>query len=142
MTRFMLPLTQAVDLVLFALKNANPGDIFVRKAPSARVDTLAEVLQKIFGRNVDVQNIGIRHGEKIHESLASAEELSRAEEIDDYFRISMDERDINYEKYFSHGCNNLDGVDYTSGNTKILNNAELEALLRELPEINQELKDM
>jgi UDP-N-acetylglucosamine 4,6-dehydratase/5-epimerase len=140
MTRFMLPLDQAVDLVLFALKNSKPGDIFVRKAPAATVGLLAEVLQKIFNNRTRIKYIGVRHGEKIHETLASAAELHRAEDLGDYYRISMDDRGINYEIYFNEGDQELSG-DYNSENTVQLNAADLEELLILLPEIQAILKN-
>ncbi|MCE2791972.1 MAG: SDR family NAD(P)-dependent oxidoreductase [Planctomycetota bacterium] len=140
MTRFMLPLAGSVELVKVALLKAQPGDIFIKKAAAAAMGTLVETLQLIFGTKLPVVTMGMRHGEKMHETLASAEELSRAEDLGDYYRIPMDGRDLNYSKYLSEGDPLIARQrDYCSADTKLLNADELRRLLLSLPEIQAEL---
>ena len=130
MTRFMMTLNDAVKLVLFAFKNGNNGDIFVQKSPSTTIGELADTLKQIYKSNVDIKTIGIRHAEKMHETLLSREERIASEELENYFRIPADNRDLNYEKYFSQGKgvkNNYE--EYNSYNTKRLNKNELLKLL-------------
>lgn len=133
MTRFMLTMPEAVDLVLFALKKARPGDIFVRKSSAARIGLLADVLQKLLGKRGRVRQIGIRHGEKMHETLASAAELSHAEDLGDFYRIPIDARDLNYDIYFDVG-EPVSSDAFTSDNTVQLSERQLEQLLTSLPE--------
>ena len=140
MTRFMLTLDSAIDLVMFAFKNSRQGDIFIKKAPACTIEDLAIALKNIFNSNVPIKKIGIRHGEKIFETLASIEELRKAEDMVDYFRVKMDDRSLNYNKYFIEG--NLEEAsleDYTSHNTYRLSVDEIEDLLLTLPEIRYEL---
>jgi len=121
MTRFMMSLDDAVDLVLYAFKNGNQGDIFVQKAPAATIKTLAEALIDIFEADSKIQNIGTRHGEKIFESLLTSEEKVIAEDLGGYYRVLADTRDLNYSKYFEKGellSNNIE--PYTSHNTELL----------------------
>ena len=130
MTRFMMTLDDAVNLVLFAFENGNSGDIFVQKSPSTTIGELALVMKKIYNSSVEVKNIGIRHAEKIHETLLSREERLVAEELENYFRIPSDNRDLNYNKYFSEGLQNLNHLEeYNSFNTTRLNKEELINLL-------------
>jgi len=130
MTRFMMTLDDAVNLVLFAFENGNPGDIFVQKSPSTTIGELALVMKKIYNSSVEVKNIGIRHAEKIHETLLSREERLVAEELENYFRIPSDNRDLNYNKYFYEGLQNLNHLEeYNSFNTTRLNKEELINLL-------------
>ena len=130
MTRFMMTLDDAVNLVLFAFENGNSGDIFVQKSPSTTIGELASVMKKIYNSPVKIQNIGIRHAEKVHETLLSKEERMVCEELRDYFRIPADNRDLNYSKYFSEGINNLNKIEeYNSFNTRRLNEGELIKLL-------------
>jgi len=129
MTRFMMTLDNAVGLVLFAFKNGKTGDIFVQKAPSTTIENLAEALRKIYKSNVKIKNIGIRHGEKIHETLLSREEKLVSEDIGNYFRIPADNRNLNYDKYFSKGMKNIDVEEFNSYNTRRLNENELIELL-------------
>jgi UDP-glucose 4-epimerase len=130
MTRFMMTLDDAVNLVLFAFKNANSGDIFVQKSPSTTVGELASIMKKIYNSSVEITNIGIRHAEKVHETLLSKEERMVSEELKDYFRIPADNRDLNYNKYFSEGKRNLNQIEeYNSFNTKRLTEEELIKLL-------------
>jgi UDP-N-acetylglucosamine 4,6-dehydratase/5-epimerase len=140
MTRFMLALTDAVDLVEYAFKHALPGDIFVRKAPACTIEDLIKVLKKLFKADNPVQVIGMRHGEKIYETLVNAEERLRSEDMGDYYRVRMDDRDLNYAKYFSEGeLQEAAMEDYHSHNTHRLTLSELEQLLLKLPEVRQEL---
>lgn len=141
MTRFLLPLREAIELVLFAFERAKPGDILIRKAPASTVADLAEALKNIAGSKNPVKIIGIRHGEKIHETLATSEELRRSEDMGDYYRVSMDDRDLNYEKYFTEGDRRSAAPeDYTSENTKRLTDAETKKLLLSLPEVKAGLR--
>ena len=133
MTRFMMTLDDAVNLVLFAFENGNSGDIFVQKSPSSTIGELALVMKKIYNSKVNIKNIGIRHSEKIHETLLSKEERIVAEELDNYFRIPYDNRDLNYNKYFTEGMK-LDKKhdEYNSFNTRRLNENELIKLLSKI----------
>lgn len=141
MTRFLLPLPDAIKLVLFAFSNARPGDIFVKKAPACTVGDLAAALKELFRSNVPVKSIGIRHGEKMYETLATIEELRRVEDMGDYFRVGMDTRDLNYNKYFTEGDKKEARLsDYTSHSTRRLNVKEIKDMLVKLPEIVSELK--
>lgn len=140
MTRFLLALGDAIDLVNFAFHNAQQGDIFIRKAPACTISDLALALQNLFKSEVPVKYIGIRHGEKIYETLATREELRRAQDIGDYFRVKMDDRDLNYSKYYTEGdLKEADQDDYTSHNTARLMVSEVEKLLLTLPEVIAEL---
>lgn len=140
MTRFMMSLPRAVDLVLFAFNNGNPGDTFVQKAPAATIRTLAVALQDIFGVKNEIKILGTRHGEKKHECLVSREELVKAEDIGAYYRIVADSRDLNYSKYFSEGEIRLSqSKDYTSENTERLDVDGMKKLLHELDFIKNEL---
>ena len=137
MTRFLMPLPQAIDLVIYAFEHARQGDIFIRKAPACTVADMAAALQGLFGSRIPVKTIGMRHGEKIFETLATREELRQAEDHGDYFRIGMDSRDLNYAKYFTEGDRGEAEIDdYTSHNTRRLDVPEVEGLLRTLPEIS------
>jgi UDP-glucose 4-epimerase len=140
MTRFMLTLESAIDLVIFALNNARQGDIFIKKAPACTIFDLATALKKVFNSDVPIKKIGIRHGEKIFETLASIEELRKAEDMGDYLRVKLDDRDLNYNKYFTEGDSEVASLeDYTSHNTYQLSVDEVEELLLTLPEIKYEL---
>ena len=103
MTRFMMSIDEAVELVVYAYVHARPGDIFVQKAPAATMAVLAEALKRIFHSDVPLNIIGTRHGEKLYETLLTREELARAEDLGDYFRIPADTRDLNYALYFTEG---------------------------------------
>jgi UDP-glucose 4-epimerase len=141
MTRFMLALPEAIELVEFAFSNAEQGDLFIKKAPACTVQLLAEALLELFDADSGTQVIGVRHGEKIHETLATAEELRRADDMGDYYRVRMDTRDLNYAKFFTEGDPREAAVeDYTSGNTYRLNRKELKELLLSLPEVRCELE--
>ena len=129
MTRFMMSLDNAVELVLYAFKNGNTGDIFVQKAPSTTIGELAEIMKTIFNSNTKIKNIGIRHGEKIHETLLSQEERIVSEDLGNYFRIPADNRDLNYDKYFSKGVKAPKSGEFNSFNTRRLEKQELINLL-------------
>jgi len=121
MTRFMMSLPEAVDLVLFAFEHGNQGDTFVQKAPAATVLVLAEALKKIFNADNEIRIIGTRHGEKKHEALLSREEFVKAEDLGGYYRVPADTRDLNYAKFFVEGDEELSqDEDYTSENTERL----------------------
>lgn len=140
MTRFLMPLAQAVDLVEFAFFNAEPGDTFVRKAAAATIGDLAEGVNQLFGSPVSTKLIGVRHGEKLFETLATAEELRGAQDMGDYWRLRMDSRDLNYADYFERGEENPVGEDYDSHNTELLNVEGTKDLLRTIPEIQADLE--
>jgi UDP-glucose 4-epimerase len=143
MTRFMLPLRDAVSLVLFAFENGNHGDLFVRKAPACTIEVLAQAVKNIFKSDCQIKEIGIRHGEKIYETLLTTEELRRSEDMGDYYRVRLDDRDLNYTIYFTEGDREeVKLEDYHSHNTRQLDVREMEELLLSLPEVQQELKDL
>jgi UDP-N-acetylglucosamine 4,6-dehydratase len=140
MTRFMMSLNDAVDLVEYAFKNGNQGDLFVQKAPSATIEVLAQSLIHIFDSKSKIKNIGIRHGEKMYETLVTKEEMTKASDLGNYFRIESDSRGLNYEKYFSDGNNSNKVFDeYNSNNTKILSKEELIDILLKLPEVKSHI---
>ena len=140
MTRFLLGLGDAIDLVNFAFHNARQGDVLIRKAPACTIGDLASALKNILRSDIPVRYIGMRHGEKIYETLATREELRRAEDLGDYYRVAMDTRDLNYDKYFTKGdVGEADIDDYTSHNTVRLGVKQVEELLLKLPEIRAEL---
>lgn len=130
MTRFMMTLDDAVNLVIYAFENGKPGDIFVQKSPSTTIGELALTMKKIYNSSVKIKNIGIRHAEKIHETLLSKEERIVAIESENYFRIPSDNRDLNYTKYFSEGNKStIKYEEYNSSNTSKLTESELIKLL-------------
>jgi len=141
MTRFMMSLDDAVDLVLYAFKHGNQGDIFVQKAPAATIKTLAEALVELFETDNKIQIIGTRHGEKIYESLLTSEEKVIAEDLGDYYRVPADTRDLNYSKYFEKGELLSDNIEpYTSHNTERLDKEGMKELLLKLDYVQEELK--
>jgi len=141
MTRFMMTLDHAVELVLFAFKNGNNGDLFVQKSPAATIKTLAEALKELYDSSAEVDEIGIRHGEKMYETLVTKEEMMKAEDLGNYFKVRADNRDLNYEKYFSKGIdNNKKLEEYNSDTTQQLDVNSMKQLLMELPEIQLDLK--
>jgi len=126
MTRFMMSIDDAVDLVLWAFEHGNPGDIFVQKAPAATVGTLAHAVNRALGTESPIQVIGTRHGEKLYETLLTREEMAIAEDMGGYFRVAADSRDLNYSLYFDTGRRDASAhEDYTSHNTTQLSLAEL-----------------
>lgn len=122
MTRFLMTLDDAVDLVLFAFQNGKQGDLFVNKAPAASIENLAESIKQIFSPNHKINIIGTRHGEKLYETLCTREEMLKSEDMGDFFRIPSDNRDLNYNRYFSEGEDKISFIDdYNSSNTQQLN---------------------
>lgn len=141
MTRFMMSLDQAVDLVLYAFDNGKTGDIFVQKSPASTVHELAKSLAKIMGKpNHEIKVIGTRHGEKLYETLLTKEEMVKALDLENYYRIPSDNRDLNYDKFFEDGEEILSQAgEYHSHNTYRLSEDEISDLLLTLPEIKEEL---
>lgn len=139
MTRFMMSLDDSVNLVLFAFTNAKPGDIFVQKSPAATILTLATALKELFNSTVDTQVIGPRHGEKMYETLCGREEMSKADDLGDYYRIPADMRDLNYTNYIAMDGPKISETEYNSTNTRQLNVAQLKELLLSLEYVRQEL---
>lgn len=140
MTRFLMSLEDSVELVRFAFKKANQGDIFIQKSPSATISDLAQALKEIFNSSSNIRIIGTRHGEKLYESLVSREEMARAEDLSMYYRIPADNRDLNYSNYFDVGEKSISQcVDYTSHNTTRLDVSEIKSLLLKLHYIQAEL---
>ncbi len=140
MTRFLMPLGAAVELVLYALTNAVQGDTFIKKAPAATVLDLAQALKNVFNSDTDIQTIGIRHGEKMYETLISSEELTRSTDLGEYYRVSLDARSLDYNRFFTRGNPSIeDQQEYNSDNTHRLSVPEIEKLLLALPEIQSEL---
>tara|TARA_B100000519_G_scaffold202783_1_gene222289 strand:+ start:1010 stop:2017 length:1008 start_codon:yes stop_codon:yes gene_type:complete len=140
MTRFMMTLDDAVDLVLYAFNKGMPGDIFVQKSPATTIGTLAKALLELYQVKNKIKVIGIRHGEKLYETLVGLEDMYRAEDLGGYYRIPADNRDLNYDQYFSKGINEPSKVeDYNSHNTRQLNIEETKTLLLKLPMIRDDL---
>jgi UDP-N-acetylglucosamine 4,6-dehydratase len=140
MTRFMMTLESAVDLVLFAFEHGANGDIFVQKAPASTIEVLAAALLKLYMASNPVRIIGTRHGEKLFETLVNREEMVKAEDMGAYFRIPADNRDLNYSKYFTEGEQEVAGAeDYTSHNTLRLDIAQTQELLLKLKFISQDV---
>lgn len=142
MTRFLMSIEEAVDLVLYAFENGNQGDRFVRKSPASTIGVLAQALKEIFEVDNEIKIIGTRHGEKMHETLLTKEEHLVAQDLGDFYRIPADTRDLNYEKYFNHGTLDLSKYeDYRSDNTTILNLEQTKEKLLSLDYIQIELED-
>ncbi len=143
MTRFMMTLDEAVDLVLFAFENGESGDIFVQKAPAATIKLLAETISNILNRpNHEIKTIGTRHGEKLYETLLTKEEMVKAVDLENYYRIPADNRDLNYNKFFNEGEEIITQAgEYHSHNTHRLNQDELSNLLMGLREIQQDIEE-
>lgn len=140
MTRFMMSLDDAIDLVLYAFNNCEQGDIFVQKSPAATINDLALALREIFQAKNEIKVMGTRHGEKKHEVLLNREELFKSEDLGKYFRVPIDERDLNYKKYFESGDMPLSNEnEYSSDNTHRLSKRELIELLLELSFVKNEL---
>ncbi len=142
MTRFMMSLEDSVNLVVFAFRNANPGDIFVQKSPAATILTLATALKELFNSTVETRIIGPRHGEKMYETLCGREEMSKAVDLGDYIRIPADMRDLNYTNYVQMDGPRLSDHEYNSNNTRQLNVEELMQLLLSLDYVQQELSSI
>jgi UDP-glucose 4-epimerase len=143
MTRFMMTLDGAVDLVIFAFQNGKPGDIFVQKAPASTIEVLANALLKLYKANNPVKIIGTRHGEKLYETLVNREELAKAEDLGNYYRIPADTRDLNYNRYFVEGETQIAQIEeYTSHNTHRMNLEETQDLLLQLDSIRDDIKKL
>ena len=140
MTRFMMTLEDAVELVLFAFENGKPGDLFVQKAPAATIADLARALLDLYEAGNEIRVIGTRHGEKLYESLVSREEMAKAEDLGAYYRIPADTRDLNYGKYFSEGDDKISTTgEYTSHNTRRLDLVGIKEMLLKLRVIRQDV---
>jgi UDP-glucose 4-epimerase len=138
MTRFLMSLSESVDLVLYAFEHARPGDIFVQKAPACTVGDLAQALKELLNRDNRVKVIGTRHGEKLYESLVSREEMARCEDLGSYYRIPADSRDLNYDKYFVEGETQISGAeDYTSHNAQRLDVERVKQVLLTLADVRE-----
>lgn len=142
MTRFMMTLEEAVDLVLYAFEHGNQGDLFVQKAPAVTLNVLAESLKELYQADNEVKVIGTRHGEKLYETLVTREEMFRSEDMGNYFRIPADARDLNYDMFFVEGQQDMTKVeDYHSHNTHQLNREEMKQLLLKLGMVLQDVRD-
>ena len=140
MTRFMMTLDDAVDLVVYAWQHGDNGDLFVQKAPAATLVTLAQALKELYGSNAEIKIIGTRHGEKLYETLVTREEMAKAEDMGNYFRIPCDTRDLNYDKYFREGSEKINSVEtYHSHNTRRLDVPMMKELLKKLKLIRTDL---
>lgn len=140
MSRFFMSLDDAVDLVLFAFENAKPGDLFVNKAPAGKIGDLAQALLELTNKNNSIKIIGTRHGEKLYETLCTREEMLYAEDMGEFYRIPADNRDLNYEKYFSEGDKEITEIeDYHSHNADQKNVEELKKLIAQLPLVQKSL---
>ena len=141
MTRFIMSLEEAVDLVLFAFEHGQNGDLFIQKAPACTIQTQAEAVCELFGgKKEDIRVIGIRHGEKLYETLLTNEECAKAEDMGDFYRVPADNRSLNYDKYFSEGDEQRSTLtEFNSNNTRILNVSETKARIAALAYIQEEL---
>lgn len=140
MSRFFMSLEDAVDLVLFAFEHGNPGDLFVNKAPAGTIGDLAKALIALTGKEVPIKIIGTRHGEKLYETLCTREEMIKAEDMGDFYRVPADNRDLNYAKYFSEGKEDVSRIeDYHSHNTNQKDVEGLKQLIATLPLIRKEV---
>tara|TARA_X000000368_G_scaffold153911_1_gene121258 strand:- start:9849 stop:10850 length:1002 start_codon:yes stop_codon:yes gene_type:complete len=141
MTRFMMNLDNAVDLVMHAFNNGGNGDIFVQKSPAATIKILAQALIELYDSKSKIKYIGIRHGEKMFETLVTKEEMIKAADQGEYYKISPDDRDLNYDKYFSKGISKSSIEEYNSNNTNLLSVEEMKNLLICLPQIKKDLNN-
>jgi UDP-glucose 4-epimerase len=140
MTRFMMSLESAVELVLFAFKNGQNGDLFVKKSPATTIANLAQAIKELYRSSSEIKIIGTRHGEKLYETLVNREEMAKATDMGDYFKIPADTRDLNYNKFFTEGTEAVSQTDeYNSHNTKRLNIEETKELLLSLSFIRQDV---
>lgn len=140
MSRFMMTIDDALDLVLYAFEKGQPGDLFVRKAPAATIETLAKALNRLYKANNPIQVIGTRHGEKLYETLLTREEKARAQDLGEYFRVPSDNRDLNYNSYYSKGVPEMSQLkDYHSHNTKQLDEDGMMELLLKLDFIRKDI---
>lgn len=140
MTRFMMTLDDAVDLVTYAFENASPGDLFVQKAPAATIESLAKALIELYNAKSEIRIIGTRHGEKLYETLVNREDMVKAQDLENYYRIPVDSRDLNYAQYFSEGSPDVSKFEeYHSHNTQRLDVAGMKRLLLKLPLIRKDI---
>ena len=141
MTRFIMSLDEAVELVLFAFENAQSGDIMVQKAPACTIEILAQSVKEIFHADNEIKIIGIRHGEKMYETLLTNEECAHAVDMGNFYRVPADKRDLNYDKYFIHGDVERNVLkEFNSNNTELLNKEQVKERLMALPYIQEELR--
>jgi len=141
MTRFIMSLEEAVDLVIFAFQNAESGDIMVQKAPACTIEVLAQAVNELFGGSGEIRTIGIRHGEKMYETLLTNEECANAIDMGDFYRVPADKRDLNYDKYFTSGDQERNPLtEFNSNNTELLNVEQVKEKLLALKYIREELK--
>lgn len=142
MTRFLMSLEEAVELVLFAFENGNQGDLFVNKAPAGTIGDLAQAIKELCHSNASIKIIGTRHGEKLYETLCTKEEMMKAEDMGDFYRIPADNRDLNYARYFSEGDTDVEQIeDYNSHNTEQQDVEGMKVLLKELPIVQEMIKN-
>jgi UDP-glucose 4-epimerase len=142
MTRYLMSLEDAVELVIYAFEHADQGDIFVQKAPASTIEDLAYAVRDIFESDVELKIIGTRHGEKLYETLLTREEMAKAEDLGQYYRIPADTRDLNYDKYFISGDQQIsEGWEYNSHNTERLDIPKIRELLLKLDYVQNELRD-
>ncbi len=142
MTRFVMSLEEAVDLVLFAFENGESGDILVQKAPACTIEVLAKAVTELFSPETEIQVIGIRHGEKMYETLLTNEECANAIDMGDFYRVPADKRGLNYDKYFSNGDTERNTLtEFNSNNTTLMTVAEVKEKLLTLPYIQMELEN-
>ena len=142
MTRFIMSLEEAVDLVIFAFQNANSGDILVQKAPACTIEVLAQAVKELFNANNEIKVIGIRHGEKMYETLLTNEECANAEDMGGFYRVPCDKRDLNYDKYINKGDTKRNTLtEFNSNNTIRLGVEQVKEKLLKLDYIQEELKN-
>ena len=142
MTRFMMSLDEAVELVIYAFKNAHAGDIMVQKSPASTISDLAKAIKELFNADNEIKIIGVRHGEKLYETLLTREEFVRAEDLENFYRVPADTRDLNYDKYFEKGQVKLASMEeYNSNNTFRLNVEQVKEKLLKLSYVRDELAD-
>lgn len=141
MTRYMMSLDEAVNLVLFAFRHANPGDLFVQKAPAATIATLAQAVKELFHADNEIKVIGARHGEKMYETLCTREEMGKAEDLGDFFRVPADLRDLNYSNYVDTFGHRLDVDDYNSDNARMLDVEAMKQTLLKLDYVRERLEE-
>lgn len=140
MTRFVMTLEEAVDLVLFAFENGNSGDIFVQKAPACTIEVLAQAVKELFHADNEIKVIGIRHGEKMYETLLTDEECANAIDMGNFYRVPADKRDLNYDKYFFEGIKESTLTQFNSNNTQLMSIEQVKAKLLEVPLVREELE--
>lgn len=140
MTRFVMTLEEAVDLVLFAFENGESGDIFVQKAPACTIEVLAQATKELFNADNEIKVIGIRHGEKMYETLLTDEECAHAIDLGNFYRVPADKRDLNYDKYFSEGLQESKLTQFNSNNTELMDVEAVKNKLLEVPLVREELE--